>query len=44
MSVASAFGGLLPARWGIIVHNQTGQTLKSSDCSAFYQGVYTQSS
>ena len=44
MSVASAFGGLLPARWGIIVHNQTGQTLKSSDCSAFYQGIYTQSS
>jgi len=44
MSVASAFGGLLPARWGIIVHNKTGQTLKSGDCSAFYQGIHTQSS
>jgi hypothetical protein len=44
MSVASAFGGLLPQRWGIIVHNKTGQTLKSSDCSAFYQGVYAQAS
>jgi hypothetical protein len=44
MSVASAFGGLLPQRWGIIVHNKTGQTLKGSDCSAFYQGLCTQSS
>ncbi len=42
MSIASAFGGLLPQRWGIIVHNRTGQTLKSSDCSAFYQGTYAQ--
>lgn len=42
MSIASAFGGLLPQRWGIIVHNRTGQTLKSSDCSAFYQGTYGQ--
>ncbi len=44
MSVATAFGGLLPQRWGIIVHNRTGQTLKSSDCSAFYQGLCMQSS
>lgn len=44
MSVASAFGGLLPQRWGIIVHNRTGQTLKTSDCSAVYQGLYAQSS
>jgi hypothetical protein len=42
MSIASAFGGLLPPCWGIVVHNKTGQTLKSSDCSAFYQGVYAQ--
>jgi hypothetical protein len=42
MSVAAAFGGLLPQRWGIIVHNRTGQTLKSGDCSAVYQGIYTQ--
>ena len=44
MSVATAFGGLLPQRWGLIVHNKTGQTLKSSDCSAFYQGLCLQSS
>ncbi len=44
MSIATAFGGLLPQRWGLIVHNRTGQTLKSSDCSAFYQGLCMQSS
>ncbi len=44
MSVATAFGGLLPQRWGIIVHNRTGQTLKGSDCSASYQGLCMQSS
>jgi hypothetical protein len=44
MRVAPAFGGTLPQRWGIIVHNKTGQTLKSSDCSAFYQGTYAQAS
>ena len=44
MSIATAFGGLLPQRWGIIVHNKTGQTLKSSDCAAFYQGLCLQSS
>jgi hypothetical protein len=44
MSIASAFGGLLPQRWSIVVHNKTGQALKSSDCSAFYQGVYAQTS
>jgi len=44
MSVGAAFGGVLPQRWGIIVHNKTGQTLKTSDCSAVYQGLYAQSS
>ncbi len=44
MSVASAFGGVLPQHWGIIVHNKTGQTLKSGDCSAIFQGLYAQSS
>jgi hypothetical protein len=44
MSIASAFGGLLPQRWSVVIHNKTGQTLKSSDCSAFYQGVYAQAS
>ncbi len=40
-SVAGAFGGVLPDRWGIIVKNQTGQSL-GSPCSAFYQGVFAQ--
>ena len=40
-SVASAFGGVLPQKWGIIVMNQIGQALGSS--SAFYQGVMAQS-
>jgi hypothetical protein len=44
ISIACAFAGILPERWGIIVHNRTGQTLKSSDCSAFYQGLSMQSS
>jgi hypothetical protein len=44
ISIACAFAGVLPQRWGIIVHNRTGQTLKSSDCAAFYQGLCMQSS
>lgn len=43
MSVASAFGGVLPDHWGIIVQNQLGAALESSGCSAFYQGVYATS-
>jgi hypothetical protein len=40
-SVAGAFGGVLPERWGIIVKNQTGQAL-GAGCGAFYQGVFAQ--
>lgn len=42
-SIASAFGGVVPAKWGIVVRNQIGQTL-GAGCSAFYQGHYAQSS
>lgn len=42
MSVAAAFGGRLPEKWGIIVENQSGATLSASGNSAFYQGVYSQ--
>lgn len=44
MSVASAFGGILPEKWGIIVENRTGGTLDSTEGShaKFYQGVYAQ--
>jgi len=40
-SIASAFGGVVPAKWGIIVVNQTGQALDVG-CDAFYQGIYGQ--
>jgi len=41
-SIASAFGGVMPDHWGIIVMNQSGQALAAADNSAFYQGVYAQ--
>jgi hypothetical protein len=40
MSVAGAFGGRLPPKWGIVVRNYCGVTWHSSGCSAWYQGVY----
>lgn len=40
MSVAAAFGGVLPAKWGIAVRNFSGSALAASACSANYQGVY----
>lgn len=43
-SIASAFGGVMPDHWGIIVMNQSGQALAAADNSAFYQGVLGQSS
>lgn len=42
MSVAAAFGGILPAFWGIILENKTGGTMPASGCSAFYQGIQQQ--
>lgn len=38
-SVAQAFGGILPQKWGIIVLNSTGGTLDASTASCEYQGV-----
>lgn len=38
-SVASAFGGVMPEEWGIIVMDQSGQALASSNNIAFYQGI-----
>lgn len=37
MSVAAAFGGILPRKWGIVVQNYAGQTLTSG--SASYTGI-----
>lgn len=39
-SVAAAFGGILPAEWGIVVVNNTGAAFDGTTASAYYQGVY----
>lgn len=38
-SVAQAFGGMLPERWGIVVVNYTGIALASSGASANFNGL-----
>lgn len=38
--VAPAFGGILPAKWGIAVLNYSGQTLAASNNTAQYRAVY----
>jgi hypothetical protein len=45
MSVAAAFGGVLPERWGIIVENKTGGALDSTEGNhaKLWQGVLGQS-
>lgn len=44
MSVAAAFGGVLPKKWGIIIENQSGGTLDGTEGNhlKIYQGVYGQ--
>jgi len=42
-SVAAAFGGVLPEKWGIVVENQSGATLDASVGAAYYQGIWGQS-
>jgi len=42
-SVASCFGGVMPAQWLAVVRNYSGITLHSSGNSLFYQGVLQQS-
>lgn len=39
-SVARAFGGQLPRKWGIVVQNDANQTLNGSGCSAQYLPIY----
>lgn len=41
-SVAAAFGGVLPEKWGVVVENKTGQSLDASIASLMYQGAYNQ--
>jgi hypothetical protein len=45
LSVAAAFNGVLPQKWGIVVENKTGTASAPLDASvgnAFYQGVLHQ--
>lgn len=39
ISVASAFGGILPRRWGIVVQNKTNLAF-GTGCTATYSGLY----
>jgi hypothetical protein len=43
-SIASAFGGFLPERWGIIIKNSTGAALNSTggNHEIHYRGVHVQ--
>ncbi len=43
-SVAAAFGGILPEKWGIVVENKTGGSLDATEGNhaKLYQGVETQ--
>lgn len=43
-SIASAFGGNMPAKWGIVVENQTGAALDSTEGNhaKIYQGILGQ--
>jgi hypothetical protein len=43
-SIAAAFGGVLPRKWGIVVRNYCGITLAASNNSASYSGIYATSS
>jgi hypothetical protein len=40
MSVAAAFGGVLPPYWGIVIMNRSGAALHSSGNTVKYRGVY----
>lgn len=44
MSVAAAFGGVLPDKWGIVIENKTGGALDTTEGNhkKLYQGVYAQ--
>ena len=44
-SVAAAFGGILPAKWGIIIRNYCGIALTATagNHSALWQGVESES-
>ena len=43
--IASAFGGVVPAKWGIVIENQSGAALDATEGNhtKTYQGHYAQS-
>ena len=43
-SVAAAFGGVMPAKWGIVIENKSGGTLDSTEGNhaKLYQGICSQ--
>ncbi len=43
-SVAQAFGGVMPEKWGIVVENKSGAALDSTEGNhaKIYQGLYAQ--
>jgi hypothetical protein len=45
MSVAAAFGGMLPRKWGIVVHNRTNIPFSGTEQEhrKRYQGILAQS-
>ena len=40
MSIASAFGGIMPRKWGLVIQNQTGLALAASGHSVQYSEIY----
>ena len=42
-SIAQAFGGILPRKWGIVVRNYSGIALGASNNAASYTGIYATS-
>ncbi len=43
-SVSAAFGGIMPAKWGIVIENKTGGALDTTESNhkKLYQGIYSQ--
>ena len=40
MSIAAAFGGLMPRKWGIVIQNQAGAALAASGHDVRYTEIY----